>query len=423
MFIILSLITIIAYLFNGKFGFISMILNSFIVLFSKCDNHLVKILKLIIISLPMEYIGIFGVNMYQIISWYNIFLLLYIYSILKYYKKLTTKSLLSIVSVFLLLIVQLIWISDIPQTMIEITQVLIMIIPIILTFDCKEELPINLKQINKLLHLYVDVCIATSIGMIVQYFLHYYLHIDAGFILYTGHSRISFFCLFKGASILPIYMGIGFLILFIDFFDEKHIKITNIIKMLIIFIAMVLNTSRSGITSLFLIMGVIIVKNLYKKANLKTLLITILICGIALWGMNYIMTIRSGMNGFLDDNGRFTIIKNGLTIWYSSFRNMLFGTGFKNEIWKNEVTPHNVLIQTLSQNGIILTTMICVMIYIYLHKNKHNKYKLLIWYLLLSGMFVTDFYANSFSTVIFLLVDIYYVKNRWNQTKKGDNYD
>ncbi len=406
MFIVLGVIIIMLYLLNETLGFFATSIIMLSLLMNKKENIIIKLFKVLLLSLPMSYIGIFGISMNHIFSWYNIFLVIYMIVLMKYYKKITKTSMLVFIIVFLILVLELLWATDISKSIIETIQILLMLIPIMITFNVKSELPLKNIDCKKLMFLFSDICIATAICMLIQWWLHYYLNLDIGIIEYYGFNRVSFFCLFRGASVLPVFMGIGFLILFIELIDNR-LKLSNIIKMLIILIAMILNTSRTGIVSLFLVLFFIIGIKFLKRPNLKIILLTVSSMLLAFVSINYLISIRAGINGILDDNGRFSLIYKGLEVFSSNIKTILFGAGFTGEEIRTLITiPHNFLIQTLAQNGLIITIIIFLLIFTYFKKNKNNKYKYIILFILLSGMFITDFYANAFITFLFIVVDI-----------------
>ncbi len=375
------------------------------------DKIIVKLMKLMIASLPMSYIGLLGMSMVQIFSWYNIFLFVFMCYILNRFKSITKKSLVPLIIILPILIIQNIWNGNLIECFTEIIQVVIMLFPLTIIFNNKDKILISKDDIKQLLNTYANVCIATAIAMLIQFFLFYYANIQIGYFNFGGANRVSCFCLFKGASILPIFMGIGFLILLIDILDN-NITLLKVIKISTVLLAMVLNTSRSALVMVFIITAIILVKQFYKKVSLKTIIIGATIFMGVFIGMNYIITLRSNLDGILDANGRLETIVGGIEIWTANIKNFILGIGFSSSIWKEGlVKPHNILIQTLSQCGIVVTLCIIICFKNYFYENRNNKYKYLPWFILLSFMLVTDFYANAFITVIFILVDWYGINN------------
>lgn len=409
MLIFIESIIIIAYMFDGLLGFLLMLLMTGWTLLVQKKNDFTTVFRLLIMSLPMSYIGVMGSSMHQIYSWYNIFLLFFLFRIIKYFNgKIILNRLLGIalISMFGLLLVNTFWVKDVLSNVIEIIQIFIMLLPISMIYSVKRRVPLSKKETEILIVTYTDVCVATAIGMLVQYILYYYANIQVGYMNIGGMGRVSCYCLFKGASILPIFMGIGLIVLFIHML-EKRMTLQQFIKCVVIAIAMVLNSSRTALFAVIIVLALICIRNIISKPNFKALFITGVGFAAATVGINYITSLRYGLTGFLDDNGRFGTFNNGIKVWLSSEKNILLGAGLTNDIFSEISKPHNFIIQTLAQCGLIFTVIIGIMVISYLVANWKNKYRYLLWFVFLTGMMVTDFYANAFTTVIFILVDIY----------------
>lgn len=401
---------VIAYMINSMLGMTLMAVYSIgKLLFSKKGDSIYRSFELMIMSLPMAYIGIAGPSMHQLLSWYNVFLVIFLVKIIIHFSRKVPFTKSAVISILVMLgcfFANMFWASDLGGTLAEIAQILVMMIPIIIVHTSRANFPIEREGAYELLRKYVDVCVATAIAMLVQYAMYYFLHRQIGIIHFTGMRRVQFYGLFRGASILPIYMGIGIVFLFIECFD-KRINIERLIKIFIIFAAVVLNTSRTGLFTLMVVLAMVCIKYLAKRPSFKGIFIALLGFVGAVYAVNYITTLRSGLSGFLDANGRITTWENGIRIFGSSIKNILLGEGFSGGMWTGITKPHNLIIQTLAQCGIIVTAIVLVMLARYILENIKNPYVFMGIYIILSAMLVTDFYANAFTTVIFMLIDIY----------------
>lgn len=410
MIILIESILILSYMLNDSIGmFLMLLITTKKALDVKKNGQLINcIFELLIMSLPVAYIGIAGLSMHQLFSWYNLFLIVFLFAFgncFSYRIPFSKNTILSITVIVGCLIINLLWAEEIGNSLAEISQILIMLIPIIVVHSARNKFPIKKNDVIKLLRLYADVCVATAIGMLVQYGLYTFAHRQVGIIQFTGASRVAFFGLFRGASILPIYMGVGILYFYIECFENK-VTITVIMKIAVLFIASILNTSRTAIFTIFLVMALIYLKQLFKAPSLKGGLLAVAGGTSIYLAIDYIMSLRSKLSGFLDLNGRMITWRNGLDIWGANVKNILLGEGFTGGRWQGITKPHNMIIQTLSQCGIIVTVIILCMILKYLFDNKKNKYIYIAIYIIASGMLVTDFYANAFTTVVFILIDL-----------------
>lgn len=403
---------IISYMFDGIIGGFAMMLLLLVTSFREKEKTCIKWLRLMILSLPMSYIGILGTTMHQLLSWYNLFLVMFIISTIKYFGgkiSISRNSALGVMGIFVFLQIGCIWLNDFAVTYIEIIQIFTMLLPIVIIHHTRYKMPISKEEIYELLKLYTNVCVSTAIGMIVQYLVYIVAGQQIGLMLFSGGGRVIYMGLFKGTSILPIFMGIGFITIFLELLYKKMV-IQEVIKAVVIFLAMMLNSSRAALAMLFIIIAIIFVRKIIESPNIKMFFLGAIILVAGFFCVNYIMSLRSGLSSFLDANGRFETYSSGISIWLASLKNFLLGEGFSGGMWEGVAKPHNFLIQTLAQCGLLVTIIVLIFICSYLYINRKNLYVYLPLYVLLSSMLVTDFYANAFTTVIFIIVDIYGAK-------------
>jgi len=407
--IFFEIVIIVAYFFNGTAGMLAMLTYSIAVLLFSQKTMLHKLLELMAVSLPMAYIGIGGIAVHQFYSWYNLFLLLFLFTFIWTCSFKLPFKIYSVAALFFImfcLLVNVIWTESTYETFTEIAQVFVMILPLSIIHAARSSFPISKEEVYGLIYRYVDFCIATAACMLLQYLLYSIFKRQVGIINFTGNGRISCYCLFKGASILPIYMGIGIIFLYLECF-EKRITLDKLIKIGIIFSAVVLNSSRTALLMLTVVLIVVTWRYLRRAPSFKGFLIAALGFATHYLAINFITARRGRLAGFLDANGRMETWINGIDIWLVNIKNFFFGEGFSGERWIGISKPHNLIIQTLSQCGVLITVVVMAMIVKYLTDNRQNIYRYIPWYILLSGMLVTDFYANAFTTVIFMLVDLY----------------
>lgn len=409
MIILVETLIILAYYFSNILGVTFMLVVVIWKLFFQKGKNISKFLELMIMALPMAYIGIAGITMHQLFSWYNVFLACFLIMVLHNYSwKIPIHHIAAVqlIIIFFLLFLNLPYSDDIKKTFVEIAQIFVMLIPIVMFHFVKISLQVEKAEVQKLISIYVNVCIATAIAMLVQYMLYFFAHIKVGVIDTFGSGRVCCQCLFKGASILPIFMGIGMVILFLDMLDART-TISCILEMAVIFLAVVLNSSRTALFMLIVVLAFVCIRQLIKRPGIKPLVITLVGFFVAIGGIHYIISLRSGLNGFLDANGRVETWINSMNIWLADIKNFLIGGGLADDVQMGSAKSHNFPIQTLAQCGLIISLIVFTMIFVYLWHNRKNRYKYAIWFVLLSGFLVTDFYANAFTTVIFILVDLY----------------
>lgn len=418
--IIISTIIIMAYMINGYIGFVLMagiLLWNVII---KNDYSTSNLFRYIVLCLPFSYIGIIGPSMHQLYSWYNLLLVILLGTTIIRNGgviNLSRAAASALIVIVCVLTLNLFWSNDLGKDVQEIIQVMVMLIPLLLFHGERTYVDITKNEAEALIEEYGEVCTATAISMLLQYFIYIATHRVLGIIHFTGGGRIQCYVLFRGASILPVFMGVGLILYFIQVMEARNI-LPSIINMVLIFAAMVLNSSRTGMLMALVVIGLICFIKIIKKPSIGKLVITIIGVWGASYGVNYMTSKRASLDGFLDANGRTTTWINGLKIWTHDIKNFLIGEGFTGGMWAGITKTHNFAIQTLAQCGIIVGLIVFVLFAAYFFQNKKNKYVYLPLFIVLSGMLVTDFYANAFATVILILTDVYGAK----QLRELDEY-
>lgn len=308
---------------------------------------------------------------------------------------------LGLIVMLLCLCTNMLWNTNIGDTLTEIAQILAMIVPLVIVYTAAD-FPVTGDKTYSLLDLYANVCLATSFAMLIQYAAYQYIHLPIGIIHSLG-GRTSYYCLFKGASILPIYMGIGIIFIIISCFEDRITPI-RLLKIGVIFLAAVLNSSRTALFALMVILAIIVLKYLVQRPSIKGIAIAIIGIVGSYLAIDYITALRSGLTGFLDTNNRTITWENGIRIWFANPKNFFLGEGFTGGRWTDITKPHNFVIQTLAQCGSIVSIIVFGMLLQFVWSCRKSAYVYILLFVILSCMLVTDFYANAFTTVVFMLV-------------------
>lgn len=413
MLILVETIMIIAYMINGTIG-VALMFSIILVMAVRKDKKLLeKLLILCSMSIPMSFIGILGMNMHHIFSWYNIFMFLLLCHLIKKrkgYIKINCTLVLLIFILINVLSINILRNYDIKKSITEIIQILMMVLPVFL-IHCYRGVPqISEIDIEKHLSFFSDICIASSIATVFQYVIYFFVGKEVGFIWLTAlGKRVICNCLFKGMSILSIYFGLGFMIIVVRLTKKKNIRISEKIKLLfgliIIMEGLIVNTSRTGIAGIALAIAVYFSIELIKYPDVKKIMFMFMCAIVIIIAINYMVKVRGN---FFDENGRIETYRAGLKIWKENLTNFFIGGGLTDEIWieQGTMTSHNMIFQSLAQCGIIGTFIFMSLFIYYFWKNRYTPYISLIVYLIITGMAVTDFYANTFTTLILCLVDI-----------------
>jgi len=175
MYLILEVMMIIGYLFNGWIGMGIAILMYGLIWVDKKNTIFERIIISLIFSVPVFQIGFAGQHMHHMFSWTMIFMLVLIgYLLVNIWKKRIkiTYPVLVVSSIVAILLVLNVLVNDYKmESIIELIQILLMIVPIVISIEGKEYLKTQINQENKGLYLsYINITIlATIIGVLIQY--------------------------------------------------------------------------------------------------------------------------------------------------------------------------------------------------------------------------------------------------------------
>ena len=411
--LLIGIIIIISYLINDYLGYACSTLIFVMLLREKNCSLIEKIINMLIISMPLHSISIFGEKANHMLSWPIIFLsIITIYNmivIMKYKIKIPIKIIiLSIVGLILLVISNVRF--NILTGLIEIIQILIMALPILTTYICKNKLNIKKEFINGLLKKIEEIILATAIGVIFQFTLYKIFSISTGNItLFPNREVYDLF--FKAYSVLSLYLGIGIVIKVIKMI--KKINIVDVIEVLLIIVAIIINSSRTGL--LAAILTILVLVNIKVKGR-KRIIIDISIVTMSLIAFIILTYTRKDITNFFNSNSRFETYEYGIKLTLKSIESFLLGNGLDLNNY-HEIIPHNFIIETITMCGIPFALLIIYSITKLLLYIKKTDYRFIIYHILISSMFITCFQGNPFTTILIIIAII----SEMTEDKKDEN--
>ena len=405
MYFIYSICATGSYLINNTLGIVVSSVIFTTIIFQKKD-FINKNLECLILSLPLSYVSITGINpdRSHMVSWYTLFLAIYIlYFFVQLYKKKVTiklKYLVPILFVFIWIFVRNLFLNNLTF-LVDFIQIVITIIPIFIGVCYKKKsLKINIDIFNKL----KVVCLSTAVLVIIQSIAYKLLGIELGYITFF-RERITFDVLFTGFSELSIFIGIGVLISSNKLLDQFSYK--DLFGILIMLTGMVINSSRTGLISVIAVFILMYLQKISTKETLSKKLskFSLLLVAIAIgyFGLKLLLEKRTTIGGnIFDDNGRFITYGYALDAIFKNATNFLFGIGLNPDNYG--MIPHNFILEILLQNGIIVLSFFIIGIIFILKEINKNPYKYTLYYILISSLFVTSFFAKTYLTVIIIIL-------------------
>ena len=420
-----ELIIIISYLFNDYLGFFTYIVFSIFIMLNSKRTIFNRIISLLILSMPLHSISIIGYKLNHIFSWPIIFLtiisLLNISTIIKKRIKLNRMSVITLIIGTLILIISN-YNSGVTGC-IKIVQIMLMVIPAYTTFVCRKDLikDINEKFQSEMINKLVSIFLATAIGVIAQYILYTYFNIKLGQItIFSGRS--VFDLLFNAYSVLSLFLGLGIVLIFRKLLEK--VNLLDIIKIVVLFIAIIVNSSRTGLVAAIIAIFLMINSRGLKLSMNRKIVFYIIYIILSTLGVLYALKSRSELSNFFYDNGRMETYKYGLNMFICNFKIFFIGNGLDLTTYQ-EVMPHNFIIETLVTCGIIITIMTLKAIAKFLKFIKSSKLKFLFWTILIGSLFITCFQGNPFTTIIMIItiLDQTFINERKNNERKEIIYN
>lgn len=401
------LLTIIAYMFNGKLGCLLFLFAMTMIIMQK-DNMYYKLFRLCIISLPFSFIGVLGMDTSHMLNWTMVFIIFTIFYVI--YKKngklgIDNKALIIVLFLYISLMITCAFTIEGEKTIVEIIQISMMLITILFVWCNGTSITIDTAHSERLMDEFANICVITAIGTIFQWVMYRMADMELGYIVLTANgTRVICNCLYKGMSVLSIFLGTGAVFLILQF-GIKSAKAVIGAKIGIILAGIVVNTSRTGLAGIAIVFALYVAVGFVKKKKIDFFVLGAFgLAGITMAGYKLAAT----RGNIFDENGRIATWIAGISIWKNNIRSFMFGAGFENSIWVNVggMTSHNMLIQSLAQCGVVGTFLCIVLFIMYYSRIKRTPYVYVMWYLIITGMMITDFYANPFTTIAMSLIVI-----------------
>ncbi len=420
MFLMLITINIILFLFNNILGSTMLLVACLFFLFTKRGGNLEKILYTMIYSLPFFYQGILNFN--DNISITTILVTIFVaygfISIL--YKGLKIDSFflfLAIVSIGFILISIINSLNPLESFLFMFKLILfILVVFVSRTFKINGA-TLNNHSINILTKRLIDVCVGLSIGIIVQYIFYHYLGKTIGSIFF-GDSREIFNLYFLQKSILSGFLCMGGYLLVCQLFEKINSK--SIFMLIVILLANVINTSRTGLICLLItiVLYILLSKN-HENKKVNVYVTIIFIIGMFIVLIPALEKMRDNITGFLDDNGRFEIFIDSFPIIKDNF---LLGIGSSwEDLFNNGLTIeiHNFILQYLLTFGIFGLLGFCILLILSLKKTNNIKLKFGMIYLIFCGQLFT-YWHNSLYIIPIFILGLLSEKEILNKIKRKD---
>lgn len=422
MIIILSTLAIIGYMINGIIGLIFQLAT--FVMYNKSIrtnkySYIERLIGLWIISIPTSFIDIIG-RPYGTspISWFNIITILgSVYILIKIAKNKFNNNSMGIFSLLIIMLIMFYLISIIRSigaitTFFTISAPLFLILLISIITD----IDLNYDKLKKT---YVEVVISCAIALFFQIMIYKMIRVEVGHIEYMA-NRIAFGILFSDISFISLYLASGSMISIYRFLEENRFKDFFIGGVLIL--ASMMTTARTGLAGVAVSILIILSRGILKREKfIKYIIyIPILVC-VAIICIYIFKDMRDGQD-ILSLSGRDNGYKTAIDVFKN---NKLIGTGIGADSYSNYIStnfygastilPHNIIIQSLAQTGLIGTVLVMNIVFIPIIQGLRfkNKEVIMMYISTIAGsFFIPDILNSRFMIVQMMLIIIQYKLNK-----------
>ena len=386
------------YCYNPKFAIIPLLCIIIMTMISKNELQN-RIIKTLILLLPFSSCNIFLNGVSSLFSLFDI--VLYFYFVFCIINGKIKKDKISFFSIFLIIYVLIKFLAIKYQSSSIFTSISIiaMLVTILLsnsTFKFKIDSDMLIKK-------YVEVGISCSIALMISFVL-YKNGIIIGNVTTFGNNelntRINFNLLYTSYSYLSAYLA-SCAVALISYSGILKLKFFDIVKLLMLIIGILISSSRTGLVVIMISLVFMYIKTInFKKITVKQIIIPIVGIFMAAICLRVIITLRPETVKFFSDFGRFERWNYALAIFK---KYPIFGFGFYND--KN-ILPlaHNFILEYLSEGGILFLSGFIFLLFAISKKIRNNKYKYILYAILLSNLFFTCLHENKFMYVIIIIL-------------------
>lgn len=252
-------------------------------------------------------------------------------------------------------------------------------------------------------HLFISSCLVVAFHVFIQYAMYRFVGLELGHMVVYS-QRLCFGGIMGDYSFATVYLACGFLLVFLirDIYKAMKIR-TLIIEEIILLVALVLVSARTGLIALAIIIFIYFIPRLVTISRKKLFLLAIVIAG-GIFALYKMQQLR-GSQGLLESSGRIDNYIEALDIFSQHF---FFGVGFglnNLSINENIIVPHNFFVQYLCQTGIVGTLLICFPFLLFiLNECRYSKLSKWVFALVFVGsMFIPDIVNSRFLFAVVIL--------------------
>lgn len=387
------------------------------------ENRVMKIFNLMVYSLPVSFVSIFGQqSKLSYINWFTVFLIILIIFILigtkdnikKIKFDLIVKTLIvTMVGLIISYVLNLVFKNTKNSS--QFIMIMLFLLTILLSYTYFKDMKVGKKELDKILTSYSKIIVLLSVGIVVQWVL-YLNNIKVGRLIHFSNGRLALGLINFDFSFLSLLLVNNIFYIFYAV-SKKKLKISYALPILGLHLfASYLTSARTGLVAFVIVLFLsafvyVILLNVFKISLRKRVM---LFSGAVIVSLVILYIIASG-RGF-KGSGRNRINVEAVADFMES---PIIGKGLG---WMGYgfIVPHNFFIQFMVQAGLIFLVPLTMTLTLLLNEiRKKDTFLFLgICVSFVGAMFIPDILNSRFFLVQYMLGIISVNSNKGVENEK-----
>lgn len=268
-------------------------------------------------------------------------------------------------------------------------------------FIAKDE---ELQSVNTeaLMKLFIKGICAVAIALYIQYGAHVLFGVYLGEVYEYNSDRVIYNVYFYAKSVLSLYLSVGMLYFFFGYVNQKRVK--DILWLALFGGAFLINNSRTGLVCFAVCAALYCLRNVRKiVGSIRVTVMLILVVAAGMYVIRVMLESRAGLNGFVDDNGRFEPILEALRLLPRYIFTGIGGSAADYLRSSMGVAIHNFFVAYLIQFGVFGGLVVNALVLSPM-ADLRNRYWYYLCCVIMGGMLFANWHNSLYIVPLYLFV-------------------
>lgn len=398
--------TAVAYLINSRLGALLLLFAAAYYMFVTKGSIYERLLRLIVYSTPYYSFDIFGgrQRLSLCIVAVAVLCILLTLNLLKRGAQVSVDA--ACKSVFLLVFfaayILSVWGSCASKETVFATYQLVILVYLIFIIPISKNEELLSVNTEELMKLFIKGICAVVITLYIQYGAHVLFGINLGEVYEYNSDRVIYNAYFYAKSVLSLYMSVGTLYFFIGYVNQKRVR--DILWLALFGGAFLINNSRTGLVCFAVCAGMYCLRNFRKiVSSIRVAVMLILVATAGMYVIQFMLESRTGLEGFVDDNGRFEPIIEALRLLPRYIFAGIGGSAADYLRSSMGVSIHNFFVAYLIQFGVFGGLVVNALVLSPMTDLK-NRYWYYLCCIIMGGMLFANWHNSLYIVPLYLFV-------------------